>query len=44
MMRACEKSDSLAKKYTGQDRYAHRRPGEVRATYKVVSERVQTMG
>ncbi len=44
MMRGCEKSDSLAKKYTGQDRYAHRRPGEVRVTYKVVSERVQTMG
>jgi PPOX class probable F420-dependent enzyme len=36
--------DALAKKYTGQDRYAHRRPGEVRVTYKVVPDRVQTMG
>jgi len=36
--------DALAKKYTGQDRYAHRQPGEVRVTYKVVPERVQTMG
>jgi PPOX class probable F420-dependent enzyme len=36
--------DSLAKKYTGQDRYAHRQPGEVRVIYKVVPDRVQTMG
>jgi PPOX class probable F420-dependent enzyme len=36
--------DALAKKYTGQDRYAHRRPGEVRVTYKIIPERVQTMG
>lgn len=36
--------DSLAKKYTGQDRYANRRPGEVRVIYKILPERVQTMG
>ncbi len=36
--------DALSKKYTGQDRYAHRKPGEVRVTYKVLPERVQTMG
>ena len=36
--------DALAKKYTGQDKYGHRQPGEVRVTYKVVPERVQTMG
>jgi hypothetical protein len=36
--------DALAKKYTGQDRYGNRQPGEVRVTYKVLPERVQTMG
>ena len=36
--------DALAKKYTGQDRYGNRRPGEVRVTYKVRLDRVQTMG
>ena len=36
--------DALAKKYTGQDRYAHRRPGEVRVIYTIAPERVQTMG
>jgi PPOX class probable F420-dependent enzyme len=36
--------DALAKKYTGQERYAHRQPGEVRVMYKVVPDRVQTMG
>ena len=36
--------DSLAKKYTGQERYAHRRPGEVRVTVKVLPEKVQSMG
>ena len=36
--------DSLAKKYTGQDRYSNRRPGEIRVTYKITPERVQTMG
>ena len=36
--------DSLAKKYTGQERYAHRRPGEVRITVKVLPEKIQSMG
>ena len=36
--------DALTKKYTGQDRYANRRPGEVRVIYKIAPERVQTMG
>jgi PPOX class probable F420-dependent enzyme len=36
--------DSLAKKYTGQDRYANRRPGEVRVIFKILPDRVQTMG
>jgi PPOX class probable F420-dependent enzyme len=36
--------DALAKKYTGQDRYGNRQPGEVRVTYKILPERVQTMG
>ena len=36
--------DALSKKYTGQDKYAGRKAGEVRVTYKVVPERVQTMG
>ena len=36
--------DALAKKYIGQDRYPHRRPGEVRVTVKVTPENVQSMG
>jgi PPOX class probable F420-dependent enzyme len=36
--------DALAKKYLGQDRYPHRRPGEVRVTVKVVPEKIQSMG
>lgn len=36
--------DSLAKKYTGQDRYTTGQPGEVRVMYKIRPERVQTMG
>jgi len=36
--------DALAKKYTGQDRYGNLKPGEVRVIYKVLPERVQTMG
>ena len=36
--------DSLAKKYMGVDKYPHRKPGEVRVIYRVVPERVQTMG
>jgi hypothetical protein len=30
--------DAMAKKYTGQDRYAFRAPGEVRVIYKVKPE------
>jgi PPOX class probable F420-dependent enzyme len=36
--------DALAKKYTGQDRYAHRKPGEVRVTVLVAPEKIQSMG
>jgi PPOX class probable F420-dependent enzyme len=41
---ADEHIDALAKKYTGQERYAHRRPGEVRVTVKVLPEKIQSMG
>ncbi len=36
--------DSLAKKYLGEDRYPHRKPGEVRVIYRIRPERVSTMG
>lgn len=36
--------DALAKKYLDQDRYPHRRPGEVRLIVTIAPERVQTMG
>lgn len=36
--------DVLAKKYLGQDRYPHRRSGEVRLIVRVTPEHVQTMG
>jgi PPOX class probable F420-dependent enzyme len=36
--------DSLAKKYLGQDRYPHRRAGEVRVIYRIRPERVSSMG
>jgi PPOX class probable F420-dependent enzyme len=36
--------DTMAKKYTGQDRYAFRAPGEVRVIVKILPERVQGMG
>jgi PPOX class probable F420-dependent enzyme len=36
--------DSLAKKYLGQDKYPYRRPEEVRVIYKILPERVSTMG
>jgi PPOX class probable F420-dependent enzyme len=36
--------DSLAKKYLGQDTYPFRKAGEVRVIYRVLPERVQTMG
>ena len=36
--------DSLAKKYMGQDRYPHRKAGEVRVIFTIAPDRVQTMG
>ena len=36
--------DTLSKKYTGRDRYANRRPGEVRVIVKILPEKVQSMG
>jgi PPOX class probable F420-dependent enzyme len=36
--------DSLAKKYLGQDRYPYRKADEVRVTFSIVPDRVQTMG
>ena len=36
--------DKLTKKYTGQDRYPGRKPGEVRMIVKILPERVQGMG
>jgi PPOX class probable F420-dependent enzyme len=41
---ADEHIDALARKYLGQDRYPHRRPGEVRVTVKVAPEAIQSMG
>jgi len=36
--------DSLAKKYLGQDRYPYRKADEVRVTFSIAPDRVQTMG
>jgi PPOX class probable F420-dependent enzyme len=36
--------DALAKKYTGQDRYPGRTPGEVRVTVKIAPDSAQGMG
>lgn len=36
--------DALAKKYTGQDRYPGRKPGEVRVMVKIAPDRIQGMG
>ena len=36
--------DSLTKKYLDQDKYPYRQPGELRVLYKVLPEKVQTMG
>lgn len=41
---ADEHIDKLAKKYTGQDKYAHRGPGEVRVLYKIEPEHIYSMG
>lgn len=36
--------DALAKKYIGKDTYPWRSPSEVRVIYKILPEKVQTMG
>jgi len=36
--------DSLTKKYLNQDKYPYRQPGEVRVLYKILPEKIQTMG
>ena len=36
--------DSLAKKYINQDKYPWRRPGEVRVLYKILPEKIHTLG
>ena len=36
--------DKLSKKYTNQDKYGRRQPGEVRVIYKIVPEHAQGMG
>jgi PPOX class probable F420-dependent enzyme len=36
--------DALAKKYLGQERYPYRKADEVRVTYVIAPDRVQTMG
>jgi PPOX class probable F420-dependent enzyme len=36
--------DKMARKYLGQDQYTNMQPGEIRVLYKIVPERVQTMG
>jgi PPOX class probable F420-dependent enzyme len=36
--------DALAKKYLGQDRYPHRKAGEVRVTVKIAPDKIQSMG
>ena len=36
--------DALAKKYINQDRYTFRQPGEVRVLYKILPEKVHTLG
>ena len=41
---ADEHIDKLTKKYTGQDHYPYRGPGEVRVIYKIEPESVHTVG
>jgi len=36
--------DKLARKYTGADKYQHRRPGEVRVMYKITPLHTTAMG
>jgi PPOX class probable F420-dependent enzyme len=39
-----EHIDALAHKYIGQERYPWRAPGERRVTYKILPEKISTMG
>lgn len=41
---ADEQIDKLTKKYTGQDKYPYRGPGEVRVTYRIEPEHTYSMG
>ena len=41
---ADEHIDKLTKKYTGQEKYPYRGPGEVRVIYKIEPERAHSMG
>jgi len=41
---ADEHIDKLTKKYTGEDKYSHRAPGEVRVLYRIEPEHTYTMG
>ncbi|MBI3031069.1 MAG: PPOX class F420-dependent oxidoreductase [Candidatus Rokubacteria bacterium] len=36
--------DALAKKYIDQDKYPFRRPGEVRVLYKILPEKIHSLG
>ncbi|MBI2154506.1 MAG: PPOX class F420-dependent oxidoreductase [Candidatus Rokubacteria bacterium] len=36
--------DALARKYINQDKYPFRQPGEVRVLYKILAEKVHTLG
>jgi PPOX class probable F420-dependent enzyme len=36
--------DKMAKKYTGQDKYPFRQPGEVRVLYRIEPDSAQSMG
>jgi PPOX class probable F420-dependent enzyme len=41
---ADELIDKLSKKYTGEDKYSHRGPGEVRVLYKIEAVHTHAMG
>ncbi len=41
---ADEHIDKLTKKYTGQEKYPYRGPGEIRVIYKIEPERAYVMG
>jgi PPOX class probable F420-dependent enzyme len=41
---ADEQIDKLSKKYTGQDKYQYRGPGEVRVMYRIEPQHIHAMG